>query len=285
MPQLLVILRIFLRITLIIYVVYVKYLRMTPSKRSHLVLAGAGPGDPELITVKALRAIEWAEVILYDALVNIDLLQYARKECKLVYVGKRKGQQEYSQDEINQLLVVYACRYSKVLRLKGGDPFVFGRGHEELEYARERGIYVEVIPGISSAIAAPASVGIPVTKRGVNESFWVITGMLANGNFSADMELAARSSASVVILMGMTHIQSIMNLFAKHRSLSEPVAVIQHATLPNQSLITGTSGSIVSLVEEHGITSPAVIVVGNVVREGTALEILSKEEVKMKVAV
>lgn len=258
---------------------------MTTSNRSHLILAGAGPGDPDLITVKALRAIEWAQVILYDALVNIDLLKHAKKDCKLVFVGKRKGQQEYSQDEINQLLVVYACRYDKVLRLKGGDPFVFGRGHEELEYAQERGITVEVIPGISSAIAAPASVGIPVTKRGVNESFWVITGMLANGNFSADLELAARSSASVVILMGMTHVRAIMKLFAEHRSLSEPVAIIQHATLPNQSLITGTAGSIASLAEEHAITSPAVIVVGNVVREGTAIEILNKEEVKMKVAV
>src|SRR5690606_36961236 len=144
-----------------------------------VILAGAGPGDPDLISLKALKAIQAAEVILYDALVNTALLAYARKDCKLIYVGKRKGTKAFSQDEINQLLVVCADQYKEVLRLKGGDPYVFGRGHEELTYLMDHGIHTQVIPGISSALAAPASVGIPVTKRGVNESFWVITGMLA----------------------------------------------------------------------------------------------------------
>lgn len=251
----------------------------------HVILAGAGPGDPELITVKALKAIEWAEVILYDALVNIELLKYARQDCKLVYVGKRKGQQEYSQDEINQLIVMHTSRFNKILRLKGGDPFVFGRGHEEVTYIKACGVSVEVIPGISSAIAAPAAAGIPVTKRGVSESFWVITGMLANGRFSDDLELAARSSASVIILMGMTHLQSIMTLFASHRSISEPVAIIQHGTTAHQSVLTGTAGSVPALAAQHGIGAPAVIVVGNVVREAAISEIVATVEVKMKVAV
>jgi uroporphyrin-III C-methyltransferase len=258
---------------------------MTASTATHVILAGAGPGDPELITVRALKAIKWAEVILYDALVNPELLKEASPECKLVYVGKRKGQQEYSQDEINQLIVIHACRYDKVLRLKGGDPFVFGRGHEEMTFVKERGISVEIIPGISSAIAAPAAAGIPVTKRGVSESFWVITGMLANGSFSSDLELAARSSASVVILMGMTHLNAIMKLFAEHRSLSEPVAIIQHGTTQQQSVICGTAGSIGEIAGRHGIGSPAVIVVGNVVKEATTSEIVHAVEVKMKVAV
>ena len=116
-------------------------------------------------------------------------LAYARPSCKLIYVGKRKGKKEFSQEEINQLLVFYAARFNCVVRLKGGDPYVFGRGHEELEYAVKRGVHVEVIPGISSALAAPASAGIPLTKRGVNESFWVITGTLSSGEISNDIRL------------------------------------------------------------------------------------------------
>jgi uroporphyrin-III C-methyltransferase len=172
-----------------------------------------------------------------------------------------------------------------VLRLKGGDPYVFGRGHEELEYAMRRGIKVEVIPGISSAIAAPASVGIPVTKRGLNESFWVITGMVSSGAFSNDIRLAAQSSATVVILMGMTHLAEIMKLFVQHRSALEPVAIIQSGTRENQRFVVGNASTISSEVEKNGIGSPAVIVVGNVVRECSMAEILSRPEVLMKVAV
>ena len=123
---------------------------------STLYIIGGGPGDPELITVKAVKALKKADVILYDALVSDQLLSYARQDCKLIYVGKRKGKKELSQEEINELIVFYASRVSCVVRLKGGDPYVFGRGHEELEYATRRGITVEVIPGISSALAAPA---------------------------------------------------------------------------------------------------------------------------------
>ena len=250
-----------------------------------VILAGAGPGHPDLISVKALRAIEQADVILYDALVNNELLTNAKPSCKLVNVGKRKGKREFSQEEINELIVFYACRHNRVLRLKGGDPYVFGRGHEELEYAAKRGITVEVIPGISSAIAAPASVGIPVTKRGLNESFWVITGTISSGQFSKDIILAAQSSATVVILMGMTHLAEIMKLFSQYRSPLEPAAVIQHATTSNQNYVVANVGAIESAVEGKGISSPAVIVIGKVVNECVMPEILSRPEVLMKVAV
>jgi uroporphyrin-III C-methyltransferase len=253
--------------------------------KSRVTLAGAGPGDPDLISVKALKAIQNADVILYDALVNPLLLEHASRDCKLINVGKRKGKREFSQEEINELIVFYACRYKNVLRLKGGDPYVFGRGHEELEFAVRRGIHVDVIPGISSALAGPASVGIPVTKRGSNESFWVITGMLSSREFSKDILLAAQSSATVVILMGMTHLAEIMEVFKQHRSSLEPAAIIQHATLPHQNFVVGSVSSLSGLAEKNGITSPAVIVIGKVVNECAIPAILQQPEILMKVAV
>jgi uroporphyrin-III C-methyltransferase len=253
--------------------------------KGHVIIAGAGPGDPDLISVKALKALRNSDVILYDALVNTELLENAPSSAILIFVGKRKGRMELPQQEINELIFWYASRYKRVLRLKGGDPFVFGRGHEEFEYLFRRGITAEVIPGISSALAAPLSAGIPVTKRGVNESFWVVTGMVSSAKFSSDLELAAQSSATVVILMGITHLAEIMKLFVKFRSPSEPVAVIQNASCANQISVIGNAATMADLVSQHAITSPAVIVVGKVVRERNFGEILLREEVKLKVAV
>lgn len=249
---------------------------MTETQHS-LTIVGAGPGDPELITLKGLKALQRADVILYDALASPLLLEHARPSCKRVYVGKRKGKKEFSQEEINQLIVFYAARYQYVVRLKGGDPHVFGRGHEEMEYAIKRGVTVQVIPGISSAIGAPAAAGIPLTKRGVNESFWVVTGTLSSGEISNDMQLAAKSSATVIVLMGMSHLHEIALMFQQARSVSEPIAVIQHATLPEQKIITGTVLNIMQLVRENEVSSPAVIVIGNVVNEQTLQSIIQKE--------
>jgi len=232
-----------------------------------LYIIGAGPGDPELISVKGVKALQMADVILYDALVSPQLLGHAKETCKLIYVGKRKGKKEFSQDEINQLLVFYAARVCKVVRLKGGDPFVFGRGHEELEYARRRGVHVEVIPGISSALAAPCAANIPLTKRGVNESFWVITGTLSSGELAHDIELAAQSTATVVILMGISRLKEIVSIFSQQRSPLEPVAIIEHATLPSQRVFSGTAADIVDLAKEGRLRTPAVIVIGKVVNE------------------
>src|SRR6478609_3025324 len=249
---------------------------MTESQHS-VTIVGAGPGDPELITLKGLKALQRADVILYDALASPLLLEHSASSCKRVYVGKRKGKKEFSQEEINQLNVFYAARYRHVVRLKGGDPNVFGRGHEEMEYAIKRGVTVQVIPGISSAIGAPAAAGIPLTKRGVNESFWVVTGTLSSGEISKDMQLAAKSSATVIVLMGMSHLREIALIFQQARSAGEPIAVIQHATLPEQKIVTGTVLDIMKLVKENEVSSPAVIVIGKVVNEQVVQSIIQKE--------
>jgi uroporphyrin-III C-methyltransferase len=251
---------------------------------STLYIVGAGPGDPELMTLKGMKAISRAEVILYDALVDPRILKEAKPECRLVYVGKRKGKKEFSQEEINQLIVFYGTRFSNVVRLKGGDPYVFGRGHEELEYAQRHGLHVEVIPGISSSLAAAGAAGIPLTKRGVNESFWVVTGTLSSGELSNDIALAAKSSATVIILMGMTHLTKIAELFSQWRSFDEPIAVIQEATWATQKVAIGNVQNIMKKVEDGGLTSPAVIVIGKVVLE-RALPSLTKELAKLNIAV
>lgn len=237
---------------------------LTPKPR--LTLVGAGPGDPELITLKAIHALRTANIVLYDALVAPEILKLIPDSIPSVEVGKRAGKHSYSQQEINELIVESALVHGHVVRLKGGDPFVFGRATEELEAARLNGIPSEVIPGISSSIAVPASIGIPVTARGVSESFWVITGTTREGTISADIALAAKSTATVVILMGLKKIEAIMSLFEAEGKSDTPVAVIQNGTLPNQKAVVGTVESIARQMTEEVIGSPAVIVIGEVVR-------------------
>ncbi len=230
-----------------------------------LSLVGAGPGDPELITLKAIRAIGKADVILYDALASELLLDYARPEAVRQFVGKRYGCHALSQDEINTMIIAYANSHGHVLRLKGGDPFVFGRAMEEIATARNAGIPVEVIPGISSALAVPASQMIPLTCRGVNESFWVTTGTTRSGDISSDLHLAAQSSATVIILMAMSKLEEIMELFGSYGKKETPVAIIQDGTTEKEQMITGSVKDIFFRAQYAGITNPAVIVVGEVV--------------------
>src|ERR1700712_3204988 len=194
-----------------------------------LSLVGAGPGDPDLITIKAIKTLASAKVVLYDALANDYLLQYAPTAIKQ-FVGKRYGCHALSQSAINDLIIEYASSHGHVVRLKGGDPFVFGRAQEEIAAAQAAGITVEVIPGISSALAVPASAMIPLTCRGINESFWVTTGTTQSGDISGDVELAARSSATVVILMAMSKLESIMDIFTENGKGETPVAIIQDGT-------------------------------------------------------
>lgn len=231
-----------------------------------LTLIGAGPGDPELITMKAVRVLREADVIMYDALVAEELLDYCRPDALKVYVGKRKGAYSCTQEEINPLIVHYAQHYGHVVRLKGGDPYVFGRGYEELEYAQQYGIAVEVIPGISSSYAVPAAAGIPLTSRGLSESFWVVTGTLKDGSFSHDLHLAAQSSATVVILMGIHKLPQIAALFAELGKGDMPIAIIQKGTTTEQRVAAGYVHNIVERVDLVGISNPAVIVVGEVAR-------------------
>lgn len=234
-------------------------------KQPKLTLAGAGPGDPELISVKGLNALKDADVVLYDALVNPELLVHS-PNALTIYVGKRAGYHEKTQDEINQLIVEYALHYGHVVRLKGGDPFVFGRGHEEIEYAGQFGIETRVIPGISSVTAAAGLNKIPLTRRGLNESFWVITGATSDGRVSDDIKLAAQTDATVVILMGLGKLAEITRVFKDAGKSMLPVAVIQSGSLPDEKIAFGTIDTIESEVKAKGLKAPAIIVIGEVVR-------------------
>lgn len=235
------------------------------STESLLSLVGAGPGDPELITLKAIRVLGAADVILYDALANESLLGYARKDAILKFVGKRFGCHALSQDEINMEILSYSARYRHVVRLKGGDPFIFGRAMEEMDVARAAGIKVELVPGISSALAVPASQMIPLTCRGISESFWVTTGTTRTGELSNDIRLAAESTATVVILMAMSKLDRIMEIFASNGKSETPVAIIQNGTTPEEKMVIGTVRDIQFRAEHAGLQNPAVIIVGNVV--------------------
>ena len=231
-----------------------------------LSLVGAGPGDPELITLKAVKILASAQVILYDALANTDLLQYAAPGTVKKFVGKRYGCHALSQQEINMLIIKYAFSHGHVVRLKGGDPFVFGRAQEEIDAARKAGIPVQVIPGISSAIAVPASQMIPLTCRGINESFWVTTGTTQSGEVSKDIELAAKSSATVVILMAMSKLEAIMDIFKANGKADTPVAIIQDGTTPKEKTIIGSVKDITYKAQYAEITNPAIIIIGEVVK-------------------
>ena len=242
-----------------------------------LTVVGAGPGDPELITLKAINAIKDANVILYDALINEVLLDYASPETECIFVGKRKGCYAYQQDQINELIVARAKTHGHVVRLKGGDPFIFGRGSEELDYAKQFGIEAYMVPGISSSLAVPAYQGIPLTKRGCSESFWVITGTTKSHQLSNDIILAAKSTATVVILMGMGKLQEIVDVFSVAGKKNLPVAIIQNGTTKDEKIGIGTIKNICKVVEEKQLSSPAIIVIGEVVKNRTLLDSISIE--------
>lgn len=236
-----------------------------------LSVVGAGPGDPELITIKALNTLKDAKVVLFDALINRDLLDYA-PQAEHIFVGKRKDKHRYSQDEINELIVKYALERGHVVRLKGGDPFIFGRGSEEINYAKSKGLETAVVSGITSSIAVPANVGIPLTQRGTSESFWVITGTTTQKKLSEDVRLAAQSTATVVILMGMAKLAEIVTIFSHYGKSNIPVGIIQNGTTPNEQSGFGTIKSIEKIVAEKQLTAPAIIVIGEVVRESGQLQ-------------
>ena len=241
-----------------------------------LTVVGAGPGDLELITLKAIKTLRDADVILYDALVDDELLDYAPK-AEHIFVGKRKGCYAYHQEQINELIVSRAYSQGHVVRLKGGDPFVFGRGAEEMEYAAQQGLEVAMVPGISSCISVPAAQHIPVTRRGAAESFWVITGTTRNHKLSGDIKLAAKSSATVVILMGMSKLPEITALFEKEGKARTPVAIIQNGTLENEKTGVGTVSTIVEVVEREKLANPAIIIIGEVVHSRAQLRHLQDE--------
>lgn len=229
-------------------------------------MVGAGPGDPELITLKGIKALQEADVILYDALANPLLLDHANPWTRKIFVGKRKGLAALSQEEINTLITSLAFKYGNVVRLKGGDPFLFGRGMEEVEVARELGIETEYIPGVTSALAVPGLAGIPVTHRNVSRSTWIVSGTSLTGEVSEDLRHAARSQATVVVLMGLGALGEIVSIFKSEGKEDSAVAVIENGSLDNQRVVTGTISSISDVATQSGIGTPATIVIGEVVK-------------------
>ncbi|PRX57832.1 uroporphyrinogen-III C-methyltransferase [Flagellimonas meridianipacifica] len=242
-----------------------------------LSVVGAGPGDVDLITLKGVKTLQGADVVLYDALIDTELLKYAPNAEK-IFVGKRKGCYRYQQEQINELIVQRASQGLHVVRLKGGDPFVFGRGAEEMEYAIAFGLDVAVVPGLSSSVSVPAMQNIPVTKRGASESFWVITGTTKEHKLSGDIALAAKSSATVVILMGMSKLGEIMDLFRKENKQDVPVAIIQNGTTEKEKIGIGTVASIEYKAKEQQLSNPAIIVIGEVVAHREKIMEIQKEQ-------
>ncbi len=232
-------------------------------------LVGAGPGDLKLITVKGLECIQTADVIIYDNLINKDLLSMAPEGAEIIYVGKKASQHALPQDDINKLIVNKARQTDTVVRLKGGDPFVFGRGGEEAEYLFDHGIEFEIVPGITSAIAVPAYAGIPLTHRDCASTFAVITGHEDERKETSAIRWReiANGPDTLVFLMGIRNISVIIdNLLREGKDPATPACVIMSGTLPQQKVVTGTLGQIHDISRQQGVKPPGILVVGDVVR-------------------
>ncbi len=231
-------------------------------------LIGAGPGDIKLITVKGLECIQKADVIVYDRLANPRLLSYRRPDAELIYVGKSPDRHTLTQDEINKVLVEEGLKGKVVARLKGGDPYVFGRGGEEGEELRKAGVPFEEVPGITSAISVPAYAGIPITHRDFTASFTVVTGHEEPGKETSNINWPrlAQDPGTLVFLMGVGNLPQIVENLVKHgKDAQTPIALIRWGTRPEQRVVTGVLSNIVEVVEKAGIKSPAIIIIGQVV--------------------
>ncbi|WP_183556733.1 uroporphyrinogen-III C-methyltransferase [Mucilaginibacter sp. SP1R1] len=229
-----------------------------------LFVLGAGPGDPELITVKGYKILQQADVILYDNLANKALLDIAKADCEKIYVGKHPYGSYTPQETIHEMIKHYAFTKGVVVRLKGGDPFIFGRGFEEIIYAREQGIKTHFIPGISS-MQASGFLDIPLTHRAMSEGVWIITGTKKDGTLSADLKLAMQSNATVVVYMGMKQIDSIAETYMLQGKGATPAAIIQHASLPQQKVVKGLVKDLRQMADSNQMAHPALIIIGEVV--------------------
>ena len=228
-------------------------------------LTGAGPGDIDLLTVKALRVVQQADVIIYDRLANPDILVQAKEGCEFIYVGKEDSHHTIPQDEINEIIYQNALKYKNVVRLKGGDPLVFGRGGEEGMYLHERGIEFEFIPGVTSAIAVPEYAGIPVTHRGVTVSFRVVTGHESRKEKSQIPWENYKTDDTIIFLMGLHNLDKItQKLIEIGKPKDHPVAVISKGTTPDEKTVVGTLEDIYEKAKD--LPTPALIVVGEVVK-------------------
>ncbi len=232
-------------------------------------IVGAGPGDPELLTLKAVRLLREADVVVYDRLIPEEALGYAKPGAELVYAGKQPGRHALTQEEINRLLLEKACQGKTVVRLHGGDPYVFGRGEEECMFLLSRGVSCEVVPGVSSVTAGPAYAGIPVTSRGVASSFAAATGREAPGKERRHVYYGRLMKAvdTLVVVMGVGNLEAIVReMLEEGVPPSLPVAIVEKASTPAQRVVVGTLGDIVEKAREAGVKPPAVIVFGEVVR-------------------
>jgi uroporphyrin-III C-methyltransferase len=230
---------------------------------AELIVVGAGPGDPELITLKAQKALQRAAVVMYDNLINRELLEYAPAGCEKIYVGKQPYGEYTPQEEIHRLILEKATGKGCVVRLKGGDPFIFGRGMEEIIFAREHGLVTSYIPGITSMQAAGFD-DIPLTHRNLSESVWFVTGTKADGTLSHDLKLAMQSKATVVIYMGMKKLESIARAYQEEGLGEIPAAIIQHASLPHRKMARGAVKDLPRLAAAAGLKHPAIIIIGAV---------------------
>jgi len=233
-----------------------------------VVLVGAGPGAADLITVRGANALREADVVVYDRLVAPELLDLMRTGAERVYVGKEPGRSALPQAQIGGLLVEHALGGQVVIRLKGGDPFVFGRGGEEVAACVEAGVPVQVVPGVTSAVAAPAAAGIPVTQRGVARSFAVVTASTAHGDPQPpDLAALARSVDTLVVLMGAGRLQELCDeLIVGGLAEDHPAAIVQWATTPEERTVTASLSKLPALAREAAIGPPATLVIGEVVR-------------------
>jgi uroporphyrin-III C-methyltransferase len=238
-----------------------------PFLKGKVIIVGAGPGDPGLITVKGLEALRRADVVIYDRLIPRGLLKGVKPGCELIYAGKQPGRHELEQDEINELLVDRASRGLLVVRLKGGDPYTFGRGEEECEYVVSRGLECEVVPGIPSYVGAAAYAGAPLAGRVYGSSFVVVTGRVAGGEPEMEEYLRrlrelARHVDNVVVLMGVSTSERVLTALAEAKGPSAPALAIMDATMPTQRSLAGTIEDLARYSREGLLRNPAVIIVG-----------------------
>ena len=245
----------------------VDHLQSSQKNTGSVALVGAGPGDSELLTLRALRLIQQADVVVYDRLVSADILELTRRDAEKIYAGKARSQHVMSQESINQMLVRLAKQGLQVVRLKGGDPFIFGRGGEEIETLADQGISFQVVPGITAAAGCASYAGVPLTHRDYAQSCVFITGHLQEGQVNLDWDHLMVPNQTIVVYMGLVGLPQIcQHLIQSGKSAETPIALVEHGTQQDQRVITGTLVSIADIVENAKVSAPTLLIIGEVVR-------------------